>query len=100
MKRIREESDLFADRHEALRLDYAFTEFFLVSSIYYYYLQQRQEAIDLYRNIQEDEALSDTNQLALLSLSQRIGFFGRSEYSGRTESFASLTNFISHGGQP
>lgn len=27
MKRIREESDLFADRHEALRLDYAFTEF-------------------------------------------------------------------------
>jgi uncharacterized membrane protein len=40
MKRIREESDLFADRHEALRLDYAFTEFFIVSSIYYYYLQQ------------------------------------------------------------
>ena len=28
MKRIREESDLFADRHETLRLDYAFTEFF------------------------------------------------------------------------
>lgn len=27
MKRIREESDLFADRHETLRLDYAFTEF-------------------------------------------------------------------------
>jgi len=33
MKRIREESDLFADRHEALRLDYAFTEFFIVSSM-------------------------------------------------------------------
>lgn len=63
MKRIREESDLFADRHEALRLDYAFTEFFLVSSIYYYYLQQRQEAIISIDNIQEDEALSDTNQL-------------------------------------
>ena len=28
MKRIREESDLFADRHEALRLDYAFTNTF------------------------------------------------------------------------
>ena len=54
---------LFADRHEALRLDYAFTEFFLVSSIYYYYLQQRQEAITSIDNIQEDEALSDTNQL-------------------------------------
>ena len=63
MKRIREESDLFADRHEALRLDYAFTEFFIVSSIYYYYLQQRQEAITSLNWIPEDEALTDTNQL-------------------------------------
>jgi signal transduction histidine kinase len=61
MKRIREESDLFADRHETLRLDYAFTEFFIVSSIYYYYLQQ--EAIDALNQIPEDEALTDTNQL-------------------------------------
>ena len=63
MKRIREESDLFADQHETLRLDYAFTEFFIVSSIYYYYLQQRQEAIDALNQIPEDEALTDTNQL-------------------------------------
>lgn len=63
MKRIREESDLFAGRHEALRLDYAFTEFFIVSSIYYYYLQQRQEAITSLNRIPEDEALTDTNQL-------------------------------------
>ena len=63
MKRIREESDLFADRHEALRLDYAFTEFFIVSSIYYYYLQQRQETITSLNRIPEDEALTDTNQL-------------------------------------
>lgn len=63
MKRIREESDLFADRHETLRLDYAFTEFFIVSSIYYYYLQQRQEAVASLKQIQEDEALTDTNQL-------------------------------------
>ena len=63
MKRIREESDLFADRHETLGLDYAFTEFFIVSSIYYYYLQQRQEAIDALNQIPEDEALTDTNQL-------------------------------------
>lgn len=63
MKRIREESDLFADRHEALRMDYAFTEFFIVSSIYYYYLQQRQEAITSLNRIPEDEALTDTNQL-------------------------------------
>ena len=63
MKRIREESDLFADRHEKLRLDYAFTEFFIVSSIYYYYLQQRREAMDALGHISEDEALADTNQL-------------------------------------
>ena len=63
MKRIREESDLFADRHEALRLDYAFTEFLIDSSIYYYYLQQRQEAITSLNRIPEDEALTDTNQL-------------------------------------
>ena len=54
---------MFADRHEALRLDYAFTEFFIVSSIYYYYLQQRQEAITSLNRIPEDEALTDTNQL-------------------------------------
>lgn len=63
MKRIREESDLFADRHETQRLDYAFTEFFIVSSIYYYYLQQRQEAIDALEQIPYEEALTDTNQL-------------------------------------
>lgn len=63
MKRIREESDLFADRHETLRLDYAFTEFFIVSSIYHYYLQQRQEALAALNQIPQDEALTDTNQL-------------------------------------
>ena len=63
MKRIREESDLFADRHEAQRLDYAFSEFFIVSAIYYYYLQQRAEALASLDNIPEEEALADTNQL-------------------------------------
>lgn len=63
MKRIREESDLFADRHEAMRLNFAFTEFYIVSSIYYYYLQQRPEALASLDQIEEDEALADTNQL-------------------------------------
>lgn len=63
MKRIREESDLFADRHETVRLDYAFTEFFIVSSIYYFYLHQRQEAVSSIAQIHEDESLADTNQL-------------------------------------
>ncbi len=71
MKRIREESDLFADRHEALRLDYAFTEFFIVSSsINYYYLQQRQEAIASLNQIPEDEVLADTNQCFIIIISK------------------------------
>ena len=63
MKRIREESDLFADRHEKLRLDYAFTEFYIVSSIYYYFLQQRQEAKEAIRQIPANNEWSDTSQL-------------------------------------
>ena len=63
MKRIREESDLFADRHEKLRLDYAFTEFYLFSSIYYYFLQQRQEAKEAIRQIPANNEWSDTSQL-------------------------------------
>jgi K+-sensing histidine kinase KdpD len=63
MKRIREDSDLFADRHEALRLEYAFSEFHLVSAVYYYYLQQRQEAMDAIAQVSEEEVEADTNQL-------------------------------------
>ena len=63
MKRIREDSNVFADKHEMLRLNYAFSEFFIVSAIYYYYLQQRPEAIASLDNIPENEALEkDTNQ--------------------------------------
>lgn len=63
MKRIREEGNLFLDKHEKQRLNYAFTEFFIVSAIYYYYLQQRPEAMAALENIPQDEALAaDTNQ--------------------------------------
>lgn len=63
MKRIREERNLFADRHETLRMNFAFTEFFIVSAIYYYYLQQRPEAMVSLEKIPQDEALrADTNQ--------------------------------------
>lgn len=63
MKRISEESDLFVDRHEKLRMNYAFSEFFIVSSIYYYYLQQRAEAMETLGAVSETELLADTNQL-------------------------------------
>ena len=45
MKRIAEDNNLFADRHERMRLAYARSEFYIVSAIYYYYLQQRPVAV-------------------------------------------------------
>lgn len=63
MKRIREEGNLFADQQEQLRLNYAFTEFFIVSAVYYYYLQQRPEAMASLDKVLQDQALAaDTNQ--------------------------------------
>lgn len=63
MKRIKEDSDLFVDRHERLRLNYAFTEFYIVSAVYYYYLQQRDEAIASLDQIDQEALATDTNQL-------------------------------------
>lgn len=64
MKRIDEESNLFIDRHESARLNYAFTEFFIVSAVYYYYLQQRAEAMASLNEIRQNEELAaDTNQI-------------------------------------
>lgn len=63
MKRIDEENNLFVDRHEQLRINYAYTEFFIVSAIYYYYLQQRAEAMASLNEIHQNEELAaDTNQ--------------------------------------
>ncbi|MCD8292920.1 MAG: DUF5112 domain-containing protein [Prevotellaceae bacterium] len=58
MKRIDEESDLFTDRHGRTRLAYARSEFHLVSTVYHYYLQQRAEAIDAFRLLEEDVSLT------------------------------------------
>lgn len=63
MKRIREEGDMFADRHETRRLNYAYSEFFLVSTLYYYFLQQRSEASLSFNQISEEKISADINQL-------------------------------------
>lgn len=64
MKRINEDNDLFADRHERMRLAYARSEFHIVSAVYYYYLQQRPEALASISQVSESEELAaDTNQL-------------------------------------
>lgn len=64
MKRIAEDNNLFADKHERMRLAYARSEFHIVSAIYYYYLQQRPEALASINEVSEGEELAaDTNQL-------------------------------------
>lgn len=64
MKRIAEDSNLFVDRRERLRLSYARSEFYIVSAIYCYYLRQRQEAMACIHKVPENEELvADTNQL-------------------------------------
>lgn len=64
MKRINEEISVFVDAHELIRLNYAFSEFHIVSAIYYYYLQQRSEAIASIDQVKVDAALeADTAQL-------------------------------------
>jgi signal transduction histidine kinase len=45
MKRIDEDKSLFYERREKSRLNYAYTEFRLISALYHYNLRQRQEAL-------------------------------------------------------
>ena len=64
MKRIAEDNNLFTDKHERMRLAYARSEFYIVSAIYYYYLQQRPEALASINEVPENEELAaDTSQL-------------------------------------
>jgi hypothetical protein len=63
MKRIDEDNKLFVDKHERLRLNYARSEFYIVSAVYYYYLQQRAEAMASLNEIRQNEELAaDTTE--------------------------------------
>lgn len=63
MKRIDEDNNLFVDKHERLRLNYARSEFYIVSAVYYYYLQQRPQALASINEVLTEELAADTNQL-------------------------------------
>lgn len=64
IRRIDEDKSLFVDKHERTRLNYAYTEFSIVSAIYYYYLQQLPEARNSINEIKPDiELVGDTGQL-------------------------------------
>lgn len=64
IRRIDEDKSLFVDKNEKIRLNYAYTEFSIVSAIYYYYLQQIPEAKASINEIKPDiELVGDTSQL-------------------------------------
>lgn len=62
MKRIREDISVFADRHEKQRLQFAFSEFQLVSATYDYYLQHRPEALSAIDSVSTLNMHIDTAQ--------------------------------------
>ena len=62
MKRIREDESLITDKHVKERFNYAVSEFYIVSGIYFYYLQQHKEAMESINAIAETALAADTAQ--------------------------------------
>lgn len=65
MKRINAERASIVSPRDIHRLNYAISDFYIVSSVYYYYLQQDSLSLDAIDSIEADETLqSDTAQWA------------------------------------
>ena len=62
LKRIREDEALISDAHEKQRLNYAVSEFHIVSGIYFYYLEQHDESLRSINSITPDVLQGDTAQ--------------------------------------
>ena len=62
MKRIAEEAASITDAHDKQRLNYALSEFYIASGIYYYYLQQDKESMQAINSITESMLENDTAQ--------------------------------------
>ena len=62
MKRIDEDRSSITDEWLQKRLNYGISEFYIVSGIYYYYLQQDKEALEAINAIPEEILWGDTSQ--------------------------------------
>ena len=62
MKRIREEERQITDTHLKRRLNYAVSEFYIVSGIYFYYLQQQEESLQAIDSVDVETVRGDTAQ--------------------------------------
>ncbi len=88
MKRINEDRSVFDSDKDKERLDYAFSEFHLVSTIYYYYLQQAEAAAESMRALEELKAEGLTLHPRYGSISQRLYY---RYIKGATETLAGRT---------
>lgn len=62
MKRIREDEALVTDPHDRQRFHYATSEFYIVTGVYYYYLQQHEASMEAIRSVTTDLLAADTAQ--------------------------------------
>lgn len=62
MKRIREDEKQISDTRLKLRLNYAVSEFYIVSGIYFYYLQQHDESLRAIDSVDVNTIRNDTAQ--------------------------------------
>lgn len=62
LKRIREDESLISDAHEKMRLNYAVSEFHIVSGIYFYYLEQHKASLQSINSITPEVLQNDTAQ--------------------------------------
>ena len=99
MKRIREDSTVFTDKHEIERLTYAFSEFYIVSGIYYYYQQQQTDALASLDEVDQNRMFNkDANQyLYYHYIKGAAGLFPDKTYNERRlASFDQLYNVYLH----
>lgn len=62
MKRIDEDSCRVVIPHDIVRLNYAYSEYSIVSAVYYYYLQQQDQALSAINSLDMDKIKDDLSQ--------------------------------------
>ena len=63
------------------RLSYALSEFYIVSGIYYYYLQQDKESMQAINAVPEEAFEKRHGPMAVLCVYARVGWYVRGAYT-------------------
>ena len=94
MSRIREDENQITDAHAKLRLNYGISEFYIVSGIYFYYLQQQDASLQAINAIDVDAIRSDTAQWLYYAYMRGSG--GMYEAPTREELLAGELNYLAN----